>query len=236
MCPLKVTCAASIVLAALLCLAPNLRAQDKSEADADSNDTARQAEALLQLSFRQNLEDHALALQTAQQSLAIWQASADNVGVARAYAQIGRCHFAQSNFPEAVQNFEEARQLWRDLNNTRQQAEMMIQLGYVGIRKGEWQDAISLFTQAQSLVEEKNDPLIMGQIADGLGGIFTESGSPEKGLVQYQRALDYYRQTPDTRAVTQMISVLGNTYYLLGNYPEAEAYLTQALEGSADRL
>src|SRR5438105_4534017 len=113
---------------------------------------------------------------------------------------------------------------------------MMIQLGYVGIRKGEWQDAISLFTQAQSLVEEKNDPLIMGQIADGLGGVFTESGSPEKGLVQYQRALDYYRKTPDTRAVKKMISVRGNTYYLLGNYPEAEAHLTLALEGSADRL
>src|SRR2546423_10465921 len=180
MCTVKVPRAASIVLAALLCLAPGLRAQEKSEAD--PNDSAHQAEALLQLSFQQNRENHALALQTAQQSLVFWQSSSDNVGVARTYAQIGRCYLAQSDLPEATQNFEKALELWRDLNNPREQANMLISLGYVEGRRGELQNAISLFTQAQSLIDEKNEPQRMGQIAAGLGDVFLDSGSPGNGL------------------------------------------------------
>jgi CHAT domain-containing protein len=229
----KVPCAALIVLVVSLWLAPGGRAQESAGADHASNDLARQAQALLDLSERQNRDNHALALQTAQQSLALWQAAGDSVGLARAYAHIGRCYFAQSELPEAIQHYERALQLWRDMNNPQEQAEVLIMLGYIEERKGEWQNAISLLTQAQSLIEEKNDPIMLGQIASGLGYIFSENGAPENGLVQYQRALDYYRQVPNVDYYKQNLWTLGSTYYLQGDYPKAIASLQQALDGLA---
>src|ERR1041384_7580858 len=145
----KVRCAALIVLVVSLWLAPGGRAQESSGADHAANDLARQAQALLDLSERQNHDNHALALQTAQQSLALWQAAGDSVGLAHAYAHIGRCYFAQSELPEAIQHYERALQLWRDMNNPQEQAEVLIMLGYIEERKGEWQNAILLLTQAQ---------------------------------------------------------------------------------------
>lgn len=219
----------SIILALLLCLAVGLPAQDKSEASAQSEDTAGRAEALLKLSERQNFENHALARETAQQALELWQSLADNQGIARACAQVAVCYLAQSDLPEATQNYERALQVWRDLNNVREQARILVMLGFIEDRKGEWVNSISLLTQAQDLIGETDEPFRMGQIASGFADILNQSGLPENALIQYQRALDYYRQTPDTYDDAITVWAIGTTYYLLGNNPEALTHLQQAL-------
>jgi CHAT domain-containing protein/predicted negative regulator of RcsB-dependent stress response len=234
-----------LFLSVLLCPilgahAPEVSAKRPAEAERplsyqsnQTEETARQAEEWLALSKRQTFDSHALALQSAQQALALWQTLADNSGMARAYGQIGQCYFAQSDLPEAIQNYEEALQLWQGLNNSQEQAEILIMLGFIDARRGEWPSSISLLTQAQSLIEEENEPAKMGQIASGLAYIFNESGLPENGLLQYRRALDYYRQTPDARDDTLTIVGLGTTYFFSSNYPEALAHLQQALASVA---
>src|SRR5918911_2883482 len=173
-----------------------------------NEDLTQQAQALLDLSESQNYDNHPLALQT-----------------------------AQSDLLEATQNYEQALQRWREVNNPQEEANILIMLGFIEDRKGEWQRSISFLTQAQSLVDENNEPSQMGRIASGLADIFNQSGLPENGLVQYQRALDYYRQTPDERDDALTILALGSTYYLLGNYPEALTHLQQALASvAADSL
>ncbi|MEN3334687.1 MAG: hypothetical protein V7641_4052 [Blastocatellia bacterium] len=219
----------SILLAFLLCLAPSLQSREMPEARSRSEDTAGQAEALLALSERQNYENHALARETAQQALGLWQSLADDQGIARACAQVGVCYLAQNDLPEATQNYERALQIWRDLNNIREQAQILIMLGFIEDRKGEWSNSISLLTQAQSLIEGTNEPFKMGQIASGLADIFNQSGLPENALDKYQQALDYFRQTPDTSDDAVTVWAIGTTYYLLGNYPEALTHLQQAL-------
>lgn len=244
---MKVPRSLIIFCALLLCLAPRLQPRELSKAGGltrhasaavkfktvssaqTDEDTIRQAQELLTLSEQQNRTDHPLALQTAQQALALLQTTADNASIARAYAHIGQYYFAQSDFPEAIQNYERALQLWRDLNNHQEQAGILIMLGFIDARKGEWSSSISFYTQAESLIKENPTPAQMGRIAGGLAYIFNESGLPENGLIQYQRALDYFRQTPDTRDDARMFITLGNTHYLLGNYPEALTHLQQAL-------
>ena len=222
---------ATSVIASMLCVAVSLGARERLRATPQSTVTVDQAESLLALSERQNIDNHAVSLRTAQQALALWQTLANQEGIARTYAMIARCYFAQSDLPQATQNYEKALAIWRDLNNVHEEAESLIMLGFVEDRKGDWSNSIALLTQAESLIAEKNEPSQMGQIASGLADIFNESGLPENGLFQYQRALDYYRQTPDTIDETIIIWALGSTYYRLGNYPEALTYLQQALTG-----
>jgi CHAT domain-containing protein len=236
-----------IFLAFLLCLVPGVQPREPSNARGmarhtlaavklktvnhaqTEEDIIREAQELLALSDQQNSDNHALALQTAQQALALWQTTTDKAGIAQAYTKIGQYYFAQSDFPEAIQNYEQSLQLWRNLNNPQGQAESLIMLGFIDARKGEWASSISFLAQAQSLIEDNYDPVLMGQIAAGLADIFNESGLPENGLVQFQRALDYYHQTPGGRDDAMMLLMIGNTHYLLENYPEALIHLQQAL-------
>src|SRR5829696_546616 len=55
--------------------------------------TSGKAQALLTLSDRQNYENHAVALQTAQAALGLWKTLGDKQGMARSYERVGVCYF-----------------------------------------------------------------------------------------------------------------------------------------------
>jgi CHAT domain-containing protein/predicted negative regulator of RcsB-dependent stress response len=188
-----------------------------------------QAEELLKLSARQNLDNHALALDTARRALALWQTTADDAGIARAYAHIARYHVALSDLAEASENYGRALQLWRDQNKPGEQANVLTSLGFIEARKGEWANAISLLTEAQALVAELDDPYQMGRITSGLAYVFNESGLPEKALAQYQKALDYYQLAATPREAALTVLEIGSSHYLQGNHTEALAHFRQAL-------
>jgi CHAT domain-containing protein len=188
-----------------------------------------QAEALLTLSDIQNYENHAIALQTALTALELWRSIDDKSGLARTHAHIGRCYMAQNLLAEATQNYEMALQIWRDLKDASEQAEVLIMLGYIEYRKGDWQKVIAFMNLAKDLVDKSAEPKKMGQISAGLAEAFNESGMPEIGLPHYQKALDYYLQTQDPHLVYIGLLGLGVTNYQLAKYAEAKNYFQQVL-------
>ncbi|MFL6216848.1 MAG: CHAT domain-containing protein [Blastocatellia bacterium] len=194
-----------------------------------SDYVAGKAEALLILSDCQTYSDHALALRTAQQALALFQSIDHKWGIAKSYAAVGEYQFDQNNLPEATASYEAALNLWRELKLSDQQAEALISLGYIEYRRGAWQNVFAFFTQAQALLDEQAEPYKMGQIHAGLANAFIESGMPETGLAKYMQALDDYNQTHNRRAVTAMIWGIGRANYILGNYEEARRHLENAL-------
>ena len=98
------------------------------------------------------------------------------------------------------------------------EAEMLIQLGYIEGRQGEWLNGFSYLTQAQNLIDNQEKPGTMARIAAGMAYVFHESGLPEYGLTQYQRAKEYYRQAQDERNYNRQIMLIGHTQFLLNNY------------------
>lgn len=190
---------------------------------------AGKAEALLTLSDCQNYRDHALGLRTAQEALALWQSVNHKWGIAKSYVAIGEYQFAQNNLTEATQGYEAALNLWRELNLASEQAEALINLGFIEHRKGAWQNVFAFLTQAQDLLDEAAEPYKMGQINAGLAAAFVESGLPEIGLTKYLQALENYRRTENPRAVIAMVFGIGKTYYILGDYAEAQMNLQRAL-------
>jgi len=190
---------------------------------------AGKAEALLTLSGCQNYASPAVALQTARESLALWQFLELKRGIARAHAVIGYYQYALNNLAESANSHTEALNLWRELGAADRQADALIFLGYIEHRKGAWPSAFDFFTQAQGLINESDEPYKMGQIASGLAEAFIESGMPEIGFVKFRQALEYYRQSQNGRAMVATVWGIGRTQYALGNYKEALTNLHSAL-------
>lgn len=187
------------------------------------------ANALLTLSECQNYGDHALALMTAQESLALWQSVGHRWGTAQAYSTIGHYQLAQNELTEATQSHEAALAIWRELDLKDEQAESLINLGYVENRKGAWQNTLSFYTQAQMLLDEQSDAYKLGQIDIGIAEALIESGLPEAGLEKLRQAAEHYRQTKRPRVMLAVYMDIGKAQYLLGNYAEALAQLQLAL-------
>jgi CHAT domain-containing protein len=193
---------------------------------------AGKAEALLKLSDCQNYSDHGVALRTAQQALALWESINHKRGMAKTLVAIGHYQLTQNHLTEATQSHEAALRIWRELGVANEQAAALIYLGFIEYRKGAWQNVFAYLTQAQDFLDERAEPYKMGQINSGLAEAFVESGLPEIGLDKYLQALENYRQTQDPRAVIATVLGIGKTYYILGNYAEAQTNLQRALVDS----
>ena len=185
------------------------------------------AEQLLKSS---NKQDDDVAIQTAQQALTLFQSINDQEGIANAYFKIGRCYYALNQMDEAGQNYESALRIWRQRQDTANEARALIQLGYTEGKKGEWLNGFSYLTQAQNLLDDQNNMAALARIATGMGYVFNESGLPAYGLIQYQRAKEYFRQANDVRGYNRMIMTVGYTYFLLEKYQDAISNLEEARE------
>ncbi len=194
---------------------------------------AGKAEALLVRSHCENYGDHSLAVQTARESLELWQSTGEKSGIARAHSAISDYQIARHNLTEATASTEAALQIWRELSIPHEQAEALTNLGFIEQRKGNWQEALQFFARAQSLFDEKAEPYQMGRVTAGIGESFLESGLPENGLQKFQQAREYYRQAESPRAVAAMTWQIGQSQYLLGDYQTALTTLQQALQDAA---
>jgi len=195
-----------------------------------TNYTLGEAQTLLTLSHLQSQVNQPTALATAQAALTLWQTLDDKEGSARAHIQLGRCYLVQKILTSAGENFVKALDIWRSLHNSAEEAEALIMLGFIEFRKGEWQASIDYYGQAYALLDEEAEPLKMGQIASGLGAAFLENGLPEWGLVQYQRALDFYQRANDPTAVSYATWGLARSYYLQGDLTQALVHINKSLE------
>lgn len=191
--------------------------------------TRGKAQALLTLSTLQNLDNHVVALKTAQESLALWTTLGDKRNIARTYEQLGDCYQAQNILAEAAQSYEETLKIWRELNDPAGQASALINLAFIDQRKAEPQSALSRFIEAQALIDEKAEPLKMGQISCGMAELYNVHGMPEQGLSYYEKALDYNRQSKFAKAIWYATWGIGWTYYLQQKYPEALNQFQQSL-------
>ena len=192
--------------------------------------TFGEAQSLFILSDLQNRSNHATALLTAQASLSIWKALGDKDGIARTQIYIGTYYFAQNLVEEAAESFGQALEVSRSLNNTALQAEALIMLGFIEHRKGDWQASIDYFTQAYGMLDENAEPQKMGQLTGGLGAALNENGLPDEAVIQYERALGFYRQVQDPIYVSYALLGLGRSYFLAGNMEQASNYFQQSFD------
>ena len=186
-----------------------------------NNYVAGKAEGLLILSDCQNLRDHALAQKTAQESLALWSSLNRKRGMADAHVAIAHYQMTQHNLEECAKSLESALNIFQELNDVGQQAEVLIYFGYIEYRNAAWQSSLDYYTQAQSMIDKDAEPYKMGQITVGLGDTFLESGMPDVALPKYQESLDYFRITQNQRAMSILKWSIGRANYFAGQYETA---------------
>src|SRR5262249_7440993 len=152
---------------------------------------------------------HDLAVQTAQEALALFQSVNDQEHIADSYLALGGYYYAQNKMSEAVENFESALQIWHQRQEPEKEVAVLTQLGFIEARRGEWLNGFSYLTQAQNLLDDENKPEDLGRIAAGMAYIFNESGLPGDGLTQCQRAQHYFAQAKNMRGYNRQIMKAG---------------------------
>ncbi len=125
----------------------------------------------------------------------------------------------QESYQRAIEKYETALTMWRDLNDKLMEAFSLHEVGMIYGDIGLYQQAIDSHRKAAALYKELKLPKGEADVLTNIGWVFGELGDTQQRLAMYDRAEEIYRTAGDVDPV--LISNIGSTYAKLGQYQRA---------------
>ena len=130
---------------------------------------------------------------------------------------------------QSVQKYEEARKLWRALNDHTAEAATLRNLGEMLQEQGERQTALRYFKEALANSRRAQATVEESKILNDLGYLQTVMGNYRDALASCARALSLSRANKDLRNEAQALSNMGEAYQDLGEGRKALDHQRAAL-------
>ncbi|MEJ6479948.1 tetratricopeptide repeat protein [Nostoc punctiforme UO1] len=141
----------------------------------------------------------------------------------------GKQKLEQKQFQAALEAFEKALAIAKELDDKRGEG---IMLHNIGLVYQDWEQnvkALEYYQQALMIVKELEDKPGIGSTLNNIGGIYQSLGQNAKALEYYQQALAIARELDYKPGVSSTLKSIGLVYQSLGEYPKALEYYQQAL-------
>ena len=151
------------------------------------------------------------------------QAEADRL-YQQAYQQ-----FQISQFQDAIESWEQALVIYREIGNVSREAAAINNLGNVYRTLGQYERAIESIEQALAIFQDIDDVAGVAYSLDGLGTSYLLLGQYERAITCLERALALKQDIGDVAGEAHSLMGLGLVYRSLSQYEQALALLEQAL-------
>jgi CHAT domain-containing protein/uncharacterized protein HemY len=135
-----------------------------------------------------------------------------------------------SQFEAAIQSWQQALTLFREIKNRKAEGWVLNNLGLVYRDLGQYSKSIEYLEQSLAIAREMNDRQQEGTCLGNLGNAYAALGKYDKAMELYEHSLALARETQNRLGEGKVLGNLGNAYEFLGNYPKAIEYLQQRLE------
>jgi CHAT domain-containing protein/tetratricopeptide (TPR) repeat protein len=134
-----------------------------------------------------------------------------------------------SQFREAAQSWQQALDLYQEINDRSGIAKNLLNLGNVYDSLGEYEKAIDYFQRSLSITEEIGDRFSVSKALNNLGIVYNSLGEYGKAIDYYQRSLTIYQEINDPKGISYALNNLGIVYDSLGEYEKAIDYYQRSL-------
>ena len=138
--------------------------------------------------------------------------------------------YRTSQFDAAIQSWQQALTLFREIKNRKAEGSVLNNLGLVYRDLGQYSKSIEYLEQSLAIAREINDRQQEGTCLGNLGNAYAALGKYDKAMELYEQSLALARETQNRLGEGKVLGNLGNAYEFLGNYPKAIEYLQQRLE------
>jgi CHAT domain-containing protein/Tfp pilus assembly protein PilF len=156
-------------------------------------------------------------------------ASGDAKAEAKTLSQIGDIYRAVSDFPKAMDNYNQALALARSANDEIEQAEALI--GIARCYRGQLQEqkALEPFQQALDIATASGDEHDQAAAQIGIGNVHSNLGEKQEALEHFNQALTIERKAGERVFEALTLNNMGFAYFALGETQKALDCYEQAL-------
>ncbi len=143
--------------------------------------------------------------------------------------QQGIQQFQTSQFREALQSWEQALQIYREIKNRQGEANSLGSLGAAYYSLGQYARAIEYHQQSLAIKKEIGDRQGEASSLGNLGLAYRSLGQYQKAIEYHQQSLAIDREIGDRQGEASSLGNLGVAYDSLGQYQKAIEYHQQSL-------
>lgn len=166
------------------------------------------------------------------------RAEKNNYGEAGDLSNIATIYLYQSNFPQALNNYQQAAKILNGITKyepgiaiiRKDEAAVYSNIGLVYMETGDYAKAIVHFEKAMQAHQRLNNPLGIAPALSNIGLIYGKQKNYEKALLYAQKALKLSDSIGDKIGYARETGNLSGYYSSLGRYDEALAYGLKAIQ------
>ena len=134
-----------------------------------------------------------------------------------------------SQFRQALQSYEQALVIYRDLKDRLGEALTLNNIGLVNSSQGDYRAALGYYEQALAITRDIKDRAGEARTLNSIGSANWARGDYGAALGDYEQALVIYRDLKDRDGEALTLSNIGNVEQSLDNYSAALGYYDQSL-------
>ncbi len=143
--------------------------------------------------------------------------------------QQGSEQFQTSQFTAALQSWQKALKIYREIKNRQSEGKVLGTLGLAYDSLGDYKKAIEYYQQSLAIAQEIQDLDVEGAALRNLGIAYHLLGDYPKAISYLEQSLAFSQKIKDRRGEGAALGNLGLAYYYVGDYPKAIEYHQQNL-------
>jgi len=192
----------------------------------------RLAENYSQLGIvEENALDYDKALEAFTASLSLNEEIGEDLNRGRELRRIGRIYYLRLNqFAQARKYFQQAYQLFEELENNEQKVETLLELGLVAEKLGDFSQALDFYQKAQTLASADDLPKGLSKALLYQANSHWFQGNYQKAFRFQKESLNIAEAENDKRQQAFIFNTLGLIYWTLNDSERALEHLNHSLE------
>ncbi|BAY85681.1 hypothetical protein NIES267_51820 [Calothrix parasitica NIES-267] len=143
--------------------------------------------------------------------------------------KLGMQKFKRGKYREALNNFEQALVIFREIEERKGEGVILNNVGLVYRKLGEYKKALYYYQQSLEIDKKVGDKAGEGISLSNIGGVYFHLGEYAKALDYYQQSLAIHIKIGDKSSEGTTLNNIGEVYRNLGEYAKALDYYQQSL-------
>ncbi|WP_293024084.1 MULTISPECIES: CHAT domain-containing tetratricopeptide repeat protein [unclassified Moorena] len=143
--------------------------------------------------------------------------------------QQGMSHVRRSEFPEALQSWQQALVIYKQIGYRKGEANSLYNLGVTYYHLGNYKKAIDSLQNSLAIAREIGHRKVEGASLIGLATTYHHLGEYKKAIDYYQQSIAFQREIGNRKGEANSLYNLGNAYRTLGEYKKAIDYYQQSI-------